>query len=62
MLVLSRRIYETFKIGEQITVTVLGIRGGQVRLGIAAPVDLAIHREEALYRIKMEAGLEQEKS
>lgn len=52
MLVLSRRIYETLKIGEHITVTVLGVKGGQVRLGIAAPVDVPIRRDDAFYRSK----------
>lgn len=54
MLVLSRRIYETLNIGNDIKITVLGIKGGQVRLGITAPVDIPIHREETLYRIKKE--------
>lgn len=54
MLVLSRRIYETLKIGEHITVTVVGIKGGQVRLGIAAPADIAIHRAEVFHRFQAE--------
>lgn len=63
MLVLSRRIYEVLKIGDHITITVLGIKGGQVRLGIAAPVEIPIHREETLYRIKAGAStLKQEKA
>lgn len=63
MLVLSRRIYEALKIGDDIRITVLGIKGGQVRLGIAAPVDIRIHREEALYRVKLETlALEQGKT
>ncbi len=53
MLVLSRRISETLRIGEHITITVLRIKGGQVRLGIAAPIEIAIHREDALHRSRM---------
>lgn len=50
MLVLSRRVHETLLIGGHIKVTVLGIKGGQVRLGIAAPTDVPIRRENGLYR------------
>ena len=61
VLVISRRISETLKIGDNITITVLRIKGGQVRLGIAAPLDVAIHREDALYRFKTEeSALEHE--
>jgi len=52
MLVLSRRAGESLKIGDDITVTVLGIKGLQVRLGVAAPEAVQIHREEVFYRIK----------
>ncbi|HCK76958.1 MAG TPA: carbon storage regulator [Gammaproteobacteria bacterium] len=48
MLILTRRVGETLKIGDDIEVTVLGLRGGQVRIGINAPRDVAIHREEIL--------------
>ena len=48
MLILTRRVGETLKIGEDIEVTVLGLRGGQVRIGINAPRDVAVHREEIL--------------
>ncbi|HCX86525.1 MAG TPA: carbon storage regulator [Gammaproteobacteria bacterium] len=48
MLILTRRVGETLKIGENIQVTVLGLRGGQVRIGINAPRDVAVHREEIL--------------
>ena len=48
MLILTRRVGETLKIGEDIEVTVLGLRGGQVRMGINAPRDVAVHREEIL--------------
>lgn len=56
MLVLSRRLGETLIIGDEIKVTVLGISGNQVRLGIAAPKEVSVHREEVYYRIKEENG------
>ena len=52
MLVLSRRIGESLKIGDDITLTVLGVKGMQVRLGIAAPDAISIHREEVFFRMK----------
>ncbi len=51
MLILTRRVNETVMIGEGITITVLGVKGGQVRLGINAPRDVAVHREEIFQRI-----------
>lgn len=51
MLILTRRVNEAVMIGDGITVTVLGIKGGQVRLGINAPRDVAVHREEIFQRI-----------
>lgn len=54
MLILTRRIGETVIIGEQITMTVLGVKGNQVRLGINAPRDVAVHREEIFLRIRRE--------
>ena len=54
MLILTRRIGETLKIGDNIDVTVLNVQGGQVRLGINAPRDVAVHREEIYARIKEE--------
>jgi len=54
MLILSRRPGESVKIGDAVTVTVLGVRGGQVRLGFAAPQDLAVHREEVYLRLQAE--------
>ena len=52
MLILTRRMGETITIGDDITVTVLGVKGNQVRLGVGAPRDVAVHREEIYNRIK----------
>lgn len=57
MLVLSRRIGETLKIGDDISLTVLGVSGNQVRVGIAAPRRISVHREEVYQRIQQ--GTEQ---
>ena len=54
MLILTRRVGETVMIGENITVTVLGVKGNQVRVGVNAPRDVAVHREEIYERIKRE--------
>ncbi len=56
MLILTRRVGETVMIGNEVTVTVLGVKGNQVRLGINAPKDVAVHREEIFERIKAERG------
>ena len=54
MLILTRRIGETLNIGDEVQVTVLGVKGNQVRLGINAPKDVPVHREEIYERIKRE--------
>lgn len=62
MLVLSRRLDETLIIGDDIKVTVLGISGNQVRIGIAAPKEVSVHREEVYMRIKQETKQETQAS
>jgi carbon storage regulator len=54
MLILTRRVGETLMIGNEVTVTVLGVKGNQVRIGVNAPKDVAVHREEIYERIKRE--------
>ena len=54
MLILTRRIGETLVVGDEVTVTVLGVKGNQVRLGVNAPKDVAVHREEIYERIQKE--------
>lgn len=51
MLILTRRVGESLMVGEEITVTVLGVKGNQVRIGVNAPRDVAVHREEIYNRI-----------
>ena len=58
MLILTRRVGETVMIGDQVTVTVLGVKGNQVRLGVQAPRDVAVHREEIHDRIKREQNVD----
>ncbi len=54
MLILTRRVGESVVIGNDITVTVLGVKGNQVRVGVNAPKDVAVHREEIYERIRRE--------
>ena len=54
MLILTRRVGETLMVGDEVTVTVLGVKGNQVRIGVNAPKDVAVHREEIYQRIQQE--------
>lgn len=54
MLILTRRVGETLMIGDDVTVTVLGVKGNQVRVGVSAPKEVSVHREEIYERIKQE--------
>jgi carbon storage regulator len=54
MLILTRRVGETLMVGDEVTVTVLGVKGNQVRLGVNAPKHIAVHREEIYNRIQGE--------
>lgn len=54
MLILTRRVNESLKVGDDVTLTVLGIRGGQIRIGIDAPRDVAVHRQEVFEKIQQE--------
>jgi carbon storage regulator len=56
MLILTRRVGETLMIGDEVTVTVLGVKGNQVRIGINAPKHVSVHREEIYQRIAGDAG------
>jgi len=58
MLILTRRVGETVMIGHNVTVTVLGVKGNQVRIGFNAPPDVAVHREEIFERVQRERSVE----
>jgi len=54
MLILTRKVNETLMVGDEVSVTVLGIKGGQIRIGINAPRDVSVHRQEVYERIMQE--------
>jgi carbon storage regulator len=62
MLILTRRVGETLMIGDEVTVTVLGVKGNQVRIGVRAPKHVSVHREEIYERIRAEQDAEQDAS
>lgn len=57
MLILTRKVGETLMVGDEITITVLGVKGNQVRIGVNAPRDVAVHREEIYNRIQEDGTL-----
>lgn len=59
MLILTRRVGETLIIGDDVSVTILGVKGNQVRLGVNAPKDVGVHREEIYQRIQQEKGTQE---
>jgi carbon storage regulator len=58
MLILTRRVGETLMVGDEVTVTVLGVKGNQVRIGVKAPKHVSVHREEIYERIRAEQQAE----
>jgi carbon storage regulator len=62
MLILTRRVGESLMIGDDVTITVLGVKGNQVRIGVNAPNEVAVHREEILNRIEEAAAAESEET
>lgn len=62
MLILTRRVGETLMIGDEVSVTILGVKGNQVRIGIQAPKSVAVHREEIYKRIQREREVQAERT
>ena len=60
MLILTRKVNETLMVGDDVSVTVLGIKGGQIRIGINAPHDVAVHRQEVYEKILQERNAAEE--
>ena len=58
MLILTRRVGESLMVGDDVTITVLGVKGNQVRVGVKAPKEVAVHREEILNRIEESSSQE----
>lgn len=61
MLILTRRLGETIMIGDQVSITVLGVKGNQVKLGVNAPEEISVHREEIYQKIKKEGDNKQKR-
>ena len=57
MFILTRRVGETLMVGDDVTVTVLGVKGNQVRIGVNAPKEVSVHREEIYMRIQNEKSV-----